>query len=94
VRERAVAFAVGVLVGASIVNTGARVTSGVGLGCRVGSGVGVVISMTRAGVKLGVPISAGQCSRDCCLVRNCATPRPIAQVVETPASPIAHHARR
>jgi hypothetical protein len=91
-RERAVAVAV--LAGASIANTGARVTSGVGFGCRVGSGVGVGMSTTRAVVKLGVPISTGQFSRDGCLARNCATPNPIAQVVETPASPIAHHARR
>jgi hypothetical protein len=94
VRGRLVAVAVGVLVDAAIAYTGARVTSGVGLGGRVGSGVGVAIFMAMAAVTVEVPRSAGQFSRVGGFVRNCATAKAIAPVNETIASAIAHHARR
>ena len=54
-RRRPVAVAVGVLVGAAIAYSGAKVTSGVGLGGRVCSGVGVAIFMAMAAVTVEVP---------------------------------------
>jgi hypothetical protein len=94
VRGRRVAFAFGVLVGAAIAYAGVRVTSGVGFGGRVGSGVGVSMSTAMAVVTVDVSESAGQFSRVGCFVKKCATPKAIAPVNETIASPIAHHARR
>jgi hypothetical protein len=95
VRGRPVAVAVGVLVGAAIAYTGARVTSGAGLGGRVGSGVGVTISMAMAVVTVEVFRSAGQFSRVGGFVRNCAnSKKQFGPVSETIASAIAHHARR
>ena len=94
VRGLPFAVAVGVLVGATIAYTGARVTSGVGLGDGVDSGVGVGISLAMAVVTVDVSKLAGQFSRVGGFVRNCATAKAIAPVNETVASPIAHHARR
>ena len=91
VRGLPFAVAVGVLVGATIAYTGARVTS---LGDGVDSGAGVGISLAIAVVTVDAPISAGQFSRVGGFVRNCATAKAIAPVNETVASPIAHHARR
>lgn len=80
VRGLPFAVAVGVLVGATIAYTGARVTSG--------------ISLAIAVVTVDAPISADQFSRVAGFVRNYATAKAIARVNETVASPIAHHARR
>jgi hypothetical protein len=83
-----------VFVGAAIAYTGPRVTSGVGLGAEVGSGVGSAVSMAVAIVTGDVRRSAGQCSRVGGFVRNCATAKAIAPVIEIIASAIAHRARR
>jgi hypothetical protein len=82
------------LVGAAIAYAGVRVTSGVGLGGWVGSGVDAGTSTAIAVETVDVSESAGQFSRVGCFVKKCATPKAIAPVNETIASPIAHHARR
>jgi len=89
---RDVAVVFGVLVGAAITYTEARVTPGVGLGRSVDSGVGAGMSAAMAVRTVDGPTYAGRFSPVRDFVRNCATAKEIADVVETVASPMAQRA--